>query len=102
MAREFAKKFYKSKVWQNVRQSYIKSVKGLCEVCKTNGEITLGYILHHKIELTEDNINDPYITLSWDNLQFVCMECHNKIHFEQTKPLRDGLMFDKDGNVVPL
>ena len=31
------------------------------------GRYTAGEIVHHKIELTPENIDDPGITLSWDN-----------------------------------
>ena len=39
-----------------------------------------GYIVHHKVELTPDNINDPDVTLNMANLLYLCQDCHNKIH----------------------
>lgn len=36
--------------------------------------------MHHKIHITPDNINDPNITLDWNNLQLVCRDCHAEIH----------------------
>ena len=59
---------------------YAKSVGGLCEPCKQKGIYTAGEIVHHKIPITPDNINDSGITLSWDNLMLVCRECHAQIH----------------------
>ena len=100
MAKEFAKPFYKSVRWQRCRDAYIKSVNGLCENCLVKGKIVPGYIVHHKIELTPDNINDPMVTLCWDNLEYVCHECHNKIHFGDSEVLREGLFFDENGEIV--
>lgn len=72
MSKEFSKAFYKSARWLKCRQSYIKSVNGVCERCGNPG-----YILHHKILLTPENINDPDVTLNFENLEFVCLQCHN-------------------------
>lgn len=93
MAAEFSKRFYDSKQWQECRASYIKKVHGLCERCQEPG-----LILHHKITLTADNINDPYITLSHDNLEYLCLECHNEEHMGSAS-LRAGLTFDRDGQI---
>ncbi|SKA89644.1 HNH endonuclease [Clostridium sp. USBA 49] len=98
MAKEFAKKFYKSKEWEACRQSYIKFVFGLCERCGKPG-----YIVHHKIELNSSNINNPNITLNWDNLEYLCRDCHNKEHnFGRHKVsyTREGLMFNANGELV--
>ena len=37
-------------------------------------------ILHHKIELTEENVNDRSISLNPDNIQVVSHRTHNYIH----------------------
>ena len=58
-----------------------------------------GVIVHHKIELTPRNIDDPAIALGEDNLETVCRTCHALIH-EGTPPLADGLAFDADGNII--
>ena len=78
--REFATSFYKSKQWKKCRKLYAASVGGLCEICWENGVVVPGEIVHHKIHLTPDNIDNPGITLNWDNLQLVCRDCHAKIH----------------------
>ena len=49
-------------------------------------DINPGIIVHHKIELTPDNINDPHIALSFDNLELLCEDHHNKQH--KAKPKR--------------
>lgn len=36
--------------------------------------------VHHKKHLTPKNINDPEITLNWDNLELLCLDCHRKEH----------------------
>ena len=78
--KDFAKTLYKSKAWQRTREAYASSVGRLCEICLKQGIYKTGEIVHHKIVLTPDNINNPDITLSWDNLQLVCRDCHAKEH----------------------
>lgn len=90
-----AKRFYKSKQWRECRESYISKVFGICEHCGGSG-----YICDHIIEINSDNINDPDITLNHDNLQFLCTPCHNKKTFTRYEPLREGLSFDANGNLI--
>ena len=78
--KEFAKKFYKSKAWQNTRDAYAASVGGLCEDCLERGLYKAGEIVHHKRALTPENISDPLVTLAWDNLKLLCRDCHAKEH----------------------
>ena len=103
MAKEFAKKFYKSKEWKKCREGYtaerIKADGGMCEHCKKE----LGYIVHHIEELTPFNINDPNITLNFDNLEYVCKVCHDNEHdFGRGKKTftRKGLKFNEQGELV--
>lgn len=81
----YAEKFYKSIIWQNTRNAYAKSVGGLCEICLSKGLYVPGEIVHHKVHITPDNINDPNITLDWNNLQLVCRDCHSLIHDRSMK-----------------
>ena len=85
MAKEYAKPFYKSAAWLRCRDSYIRSVGGLCERCYAKGLIRAGVIVHHKCYISPENINDPTVTLNYDNLELLCQECHNNEHFEQKK-----------------
>ena len=78
--REFAESFYKSKTWQDCRAAYGKSVGWLCERCLAAGRYVPGEIVHHKIHLTPDNINNPTVTLDWSNLELVCRDCHAQEH----------------------
>lgn len=93
MAKEFAKGFYNSAAWVKCRAAYIASVFGLCERCKR-----VGKILHHKIVLTPQNIINPLVTLSWDNLIFVCKDCHEAEHSNSVT--RKDVMFDTHGNLI--
>ena len=45
--------------------------------------------------LTEQNVNDPYIALSWDNLEALCQDCHNKEHHRSKRKKRYS--FDENG-----
>ena len=78
--KDFAESFYKSKIWQNTRKAYASSVSYLCEECLRQGIYKVGEIVHHKEILTPENINNPAVTLSWDNLKLVCRDCHAKEH----------------------
>lgn len=103
MARDFAKRFYKSKQWKSARASYVKSVNGLCERCLRNGRYSAGEIVHHKRHLSPSNIDDPSVTLSFENLELLCRDCHAKEHPEiygKTEMGETRVRFDVDGNVI--
>lgn len=95
MARDFAKAFYNSRAWQVCRKGYVKSKVGLCEDCLKRGIYTPGKVVHHVVHLTPANINDPSITLNWDNLRLVCQDCHAAEHAEEQR-----YRFDEQGNVI--
>ena len=103
MAREFARAFYKSAAWLKARDAYIRSVDGLCERCLERGRLVPGAIVHHRVHLTPDNVGDPDVTLSFDNLEYVCRDCHAAEHPEiygRDRPDGPRVAFDEDGNVV--
>ena len=97
MKDKFSYKFYKSKAWQDCRAGYIKSVYALCERCQCPG-----HIVHHKISLTPNNITNPVITLNWEQLEYLCLRCHNDEHGvgKPAEVIREGLCFDSKGDVV--
>lgn len=74
------KAFYYSAAWKNTRRNYKQSVGGLCERCLAKGMIVPADIVHHKIPLTDENVKDLSISLSWDNLQALCRQCHAEVH----------------------
>ena len=78
--KEYEKRLYKSKAWQRCRDRYAASVGGLCERCRASGRITPGEIVHHKIYISPENVNDPAVTLNFDNLELLCRECHAQEH----------------------
>ena len=97
MAREFAKQFYSSKAWQDCREGYAKSQRYLCENCLRRGIYKPGEIVHHMIEITPDNIYKPEISMSWDNLQLLCRDCHAEQHKKRNKGRR--FVVGDDGKV---
>ncbi len=100
MAREFAKKFYKSRAWKECRASFIATRisidGGMCQC----GCGQLGYIVDHITELTPENINDPRISLSFDNFQYLALVCHNKKTFKKDSDER--FYFDEQGFTRPM
>ena len=81
----FASRFYGSPAWKSCRDAFRKSRGKLCERCLARGIINAGskenpLQVHHKIRLTPDNIDDPSITLNWDNLETLCQDCHAAEH----------------------
>ena len=95
MAKDWAKPFYRSAAWRKCRAAYAASVHHLCERC---GEP--GIEVHHRKELTPDNIHDPAVALSWDNLELLCHACHDKTKRQERRPTQDGLTFGPDGQLV--
>jgi len=77
--------FYRSKEWQDFREIVI------AERTQDDGHIydevtgkpilrAYDLILHHKIELTEENVHDFNISLNPDNIMIVSHRTHNYIH----------------------
>ena len=93
---KWAETFYKSAAWKHCRDGYAASVGGLCERCLEHGRYTPGVIVHHKVMLTPDNINDPAVTLNWANLELVCRDCHADLHDARRRRYR----VDEFGRVV--
>lgn len=89
----WAEWFYQSLGWKKTRDKYMESHDNICERCGNPAKIC-----HHKIWLTKKNINDPYITLSWDNLEALCQDCHNKEHHKKKVNLR--YTYDDEGNIL--
>ena len=86
--RSIERSFYKSRAWEATRKIYLDRVSYQCERCKAKGLIVPARIVHHKIYLTEANYRDPSVSLNLENLEAVCLDCHNKIHFGEKKQTR--------------
>lgn len=98
---EFAKRFYKSKSWRECRRAYIaKRIQidgGLCEECRD----AQGYIVHHRVTLTPENIRNPGVALNHSLLAYVCKDCHDAYEGHGLNKVRPGLCtFSADGQPV--
>lgn len=73
-------KFYNSKAWRELRNE-VREEKGMrCDMC---GKLIRGKsIVDHIEEITPKNKDDESITLNKDNLQLLCLKCHNSKTFE--------------------
>ena len=94
MSREYARPFYNSKPWQQCRAAYLSQVNYICERCGNPAAL-----VHHKKYINEGNISDPIITLDWNNLEALCVECHEHEHIRnRRRPVKS--VFDENGNPV--
>ena len=77
--------FYKSKEWLSLlEQLKLERVNSngelICEYCGLPIVKKYDCIGHHKIELTDANVNDYNISLNKENIMLIHHKCHNKIH----------------------
>ena len=63
-------------------------------VCERCGKPAV--ICHHKKWLNDVNVIDPKIALSFDNLEALCLDCHNAEHGLR----HDIAVFDDAGEIV--
>ena len=71
------------------------------------GELKPADVVHHKIPLTPENVDDPDISLNPDRLIALCDDCHTEVHrmlgvgaMNGRKEDEPRVGFDADGNVV--
>lgn len=93
--------FYVSWIWRKCRKAFAESKGNICERCLKRGIIEPGskdrpLEVHHKIPLTADNVQDPKISLNWENLELLCKACHDEERERKTKRWR----VDEDGSVI--
>ena len=69
----------------------------MCERCFEHGALHPAKVVHHVIHLTPENIGDPKISLSYDNFQRLCQDCHAAVH--SGTPV-SRCTFDEFGNPV--
>ena len=97
MAKQWAKAFYRSKQWANIRQSVLMRDKYICQICGAPATE-----VHHIKHITEDNI-DLASTHQWDNLISLCRDCHCRQHDKdrynsRTKKIEyENYYFDEQG-----
>lgn len=110
MPRSINSSFYKSKAWNRVRLNIWRKQYCLCNRCGKPVYVKglsddipedkrVKGIVHHKEYLNESNVYDDYITLDENNLEGLCIDCHNKEH-NDPGILRDGYEFDDNGNII--
>jgi 5-methylcytosine-specific restriction endonuclease McrA len=87
--------FYNSKHWRFLSKAFLTSHCYICEVCGGPAEIA-----HHVKHITPSNICNPEIALNADNLQALCIECHNTIHYGSGGAIVKGLAFDDNGDII--
>jgi len=96
--------FYRRPAWKKCRAAFIASRQtvdgGLCQKCHEKP----GKIVHHRVHLTDETINDPDICYGFGNLEYVCLDCHNAEHgYKATLPPGSvRYVFDADGNPLPI
>ena len=78
-------KFYRSDRWvkflANLKdQRADESGMITCAICGQAIVKKYDCIGHHKIELTEENVDDVNIALNPDNIDLIHFKCHNKVH----------------------
>lgn len=81
----WAATFYSSTAWKRCREAYREQVGNLCEECLKEGVYRPAEIVHHIVELTPENINDPAVALNFSNLRAVCREHHAAEHGARLK-----------------
>lgn len=89
--KEYAREFYRGRQWRKISRVYMQSRNYVCERCGG-----VGSICHHKTYIMPQNIEDPNITLNFDNLECLCQDCHNKEHMTKYSQA----LFDSDGNMT--
>lgn len=89
------REFYRSAAWRRTAKAFMLSRNYICERCGAPA-----VIVHHKTHLNAWNVNDPDIALNPDNLQALCLACHNAEHFGHGGSCAAGLAFDPDGNLI--
>lgn len=85
---EQKRKFYKSGEWNKLRLKALERDNHECQQCKREGRVHVDSVkvegerksielnVHHKYEI-EDY---PHLAFVLDNLETLCLNCHNKIH----------------------
>ena len=88
------KAFYNSRQWRQLSRAFLLSKNYICERCGAPAEIA-----HHRKYLNAANVTDPKISLNPDNLEALCLACHNAEHFADGGAVANGLVFDENGNI---
>lgn len=89
--KEQKRAFYDSVLWKRLRKEVKKRDQNECQICKREGRVVIDdpnarsrkvdrkkiqLIVHHIKEIEEH----PDLAADIDNLETVCVNCHNKLH----------------------
>jgi len=85
------REFYNSSAWQKQRKFKMQEENYKCDRCGG-----LAVDVHHKITLTELNVNDFNVSMNLDNLECLCRDCHNK----ETHAIKVEYTFNEDGDSI--
>ena len=77
---EAIERFYTTRAWRKARAAVLADHGGLCQLCLAKGLVVPAVHVHHKVQLTPENLNDPAISLDSSNLMALCEECHAEQH----------------------
>lgn len=103
--REEKRKFYDSKEWRNLRQKVLERDNFECQECKRNGYVNIDTYEYSesakrkKIKIVVDHIKElehyPELALDIDNLETLCVTCHNVKHGRVFQPKENKWAHDE-------
>lgn len=104
--REQKRKFYDSSDWKQKRKRIKQRDNYECQECKRQGRVTIDTneysesAKRKKIQLVVDHIKEledyPELALDDDNLETLCVNCHNKKHGRVFKLMRKPNKWEHD------
>lgn len=87
------REFYNSSIWQKQRKYKMQHENYRCARCGGVAED-----VHHKITLTEQNVNVFDVSLDLGNLECLCRKCHNK----ETHGIKNKYTNDENGDLIEI
>ncbi|WP_437177054.1 HNH endonuclease [Heyndrickxia ginsengihumi] len=73
--------FYQCKEWRQLRVQALERDNYECQECKRRGKYRRGKNVHHIKEVKDR----PDLALTLENLETLCIQCHNEIHDKRLK-----------------
>lgn len=92
--------FYHSKAWKSLRLQALRRDHYTCQECLKKGKITPATTVHHIKPIR--TLKGKEKALKLENLETVCAACHNRLHKERGKTLKNKkklLWAEDDENV---
>lgn len=79
-------KIYCTKQWKKLSKAYLM-LHPLCEECLKAGKVTPAVHVHHIVSFmtASDDLKRLELALDADNLEALCVECHNAKHNPKNK-----------------